>query len=226
MLSKQPQSSAWFGNGETTDSKNAASFLKCDELQETNELLHEQIASLKAELSEKNEHLRSLEQELFATNQEIDLINQELQSHSQQASLPLPDAIEVAQRMLLTSLMRQDTTSKRYLLELIAQLLSEIYGTTVYSKQLDFVQSCLPFEPKLYLHLIMAWNVHQRKKLRHQFIELGTRFVNSKAVYEKLRQQFQASNDEHQCSDTELAELVKVLETVASQSCLESNGDA
>lgn len=158
------------------------------QLQDENELLREQIVSLKLELASlqsalaaREHQLLEFEQEVNLTNQELILLAHELQTVRQTKPLSLAKLLQAIKKF-----------SKNYPLSsaALAALLSEICQISGHSEGL------LP-NPGLLTGNAKAFN--------QRYMQLGTQFIASKAHSKHLETQMRASKYQRAAAEPEMA---------------------
>lgn len=146
------------------------------------ELLHEQIASLKLELSEKNQQLQEIEEELRFTNQELRDANHELCEAVHLQYLTLNQA-----KQLATAFLRCEKPTR----ECLAELLSAIYGASIEAWELGSTKNHLPSVKNSTVKIVDSHrSSHEQIKLKNQFNELGSRFIAFKASFARFKAEY------------------------------------
>lgn len=98
------------------------------EIEQTAELLREQVETLRQQLEYERQIVEQYQQELLCTNDEMSIINKELQNALRLEKLKLDKAMRLAQHL---SSSHQSTS------ESLAELLSAIYGVLVTADDLE-----------------------------------------------------------------------------------------
>ncbi|MBD1836474.1 hypothetical protein H6F61_28285 [Cyanobacteria bacterium FACHB-472] len=143
------------------------------EIEDTVELLQEQVESLKQELHYKELELQEIQQELIFTNQELCAALAVKQ-------LTLNEAKELAKRILAS----QNITG-----ESLSELLSAIYGTPVKADELQQIDTASSITRLTNAHPNNAPNPLRGSELRAKFTSLAEQSDKLQARSNRLRQQ-------------------------------------